>query len=183
MAVVRNPFGAPVESDKRKLKKFLFAVTKEMGLYNPYNTDTLVKTYNYCREEMGDEFNYYLDTVRKYIRLQEPSKEDGKVAINYLTDVFTKFAQIKAQLMREGKWHSNMPDGWGIDEFGLPCHADYRLIGQCGAEYTYVHCDVENQLPPLKVIYNSNSKTITRIENLKTREVIWSGKSTGQSRK
>lgn len=183
MEVIENPFGAPVESNKRKLKKFLLAVTKEMGLYAPYNTDNLIRGYNYCKGEMGDEFNEYLDRVRKYIRKQEPSKEKGHVAINYLTDVFEKFPQIKSQLQREGKWHSEYPDGWEIDEYGLPCHPDYRLISQSPTGSTYVHRDVSNNLPPLNVVYNKDSKTFVSIENIETGEILWNGKSTGRSRK
>lgn len=183
MQVTENPFGKPIQSNKQKLKKFLFVVTKEMELYTPYNTDNLIKAYNYCKDELGDEFEYYLDTVRKHIRRQEPSREEGKVAINYLTDVFTKFAQIIGQLKRAGVWHSGVPEGWGVDSFGLPCHPSYRFISNIGAEYTFVHNDVNDDLPPLKVVYNKDRKQFRCIENLTTREVIWSGKNTGQSKK
>lgn len=182
MEVVENPFGQPVQSKKQKTKKFLLAVTRDMGLYNPYKTDDLVRAYNYCKDELGDEFEEYFSTVRKHIRLQEADKEKGRVAINYLTDVFTKFAQIKAQLKREGKW-GDVPDGWYIDEFDLPSHADYRFISQYGAEYTFVHKDVENPLPPLKVVYNKDKKQFRRIENLTTGEILWSGENTEQSNK
>lgn len=182
MEVIENPFGKPVQSNKQKLKKFLLAVTREMGLYNPYKTDDLVRAYHYCKDEMGDEFEKYFSTVRKHIRLQEADKEKGRVAINYLTDVFTKFAQIRTQLKREGKWNDS-PDGWYVDEFGLPSHADYRFISQVGAEYTFVHKDVENSLPPLKVVYNKDSKQIRRIENLTTGEIIWTGESITQNSK
>ena len=183
MDIVENPFGAPVESNKIKLRKFLLAVTKEMGLYAPYKVDDLIRGYNYCKEQLGDEFQEYLDTVRKHIRRQEASKEKGHVAVNYLTDVFTKFAQIKAQLMREGKWHSEYPDGWSVDEYGLPCHPDYRFISQSPFGYTFVHKDVSNKLPPLNVVYNKDSKVFKSIENLETGEIIWTGKSIGQSKK
>lgn len=175
MEVIENPFGAPVKSKKQQLKKFLFVLTKEMGLYNPYNTDTLVKAYNYCKDELGGEFDKYLSSVRKHIRKQDADKEKGRVAINYLTDVFTKFAQIITQLKREGHWDGDYPDGWSIDNFGLPCHPDYRFISQSANGYTYVHVDVNNDLPPLNVVYNKDSKRIKRIENLATREVIWNG--------
>lgn len=179
MEIVENPFGAPVKSNKQKLRKFLLALTRDMGLYAPYNTDNLIRSYNYCKEELGDEFDNYLEKCRKYIRKQEANKEKGHVAINYLTDVFTKFAQIKAQLVREGKWQNNYPDGWSIDEYGLPCHPDYRFISQSPFGYTFVHKDVENDLPPLNVVYNKDKKTFKSIENLKTGEMLWIGKSTG----
>ena len=179
MEVIENPFGAPVQSKKQRLKKFLLAVTREMGLYNPYKTDDLIRAYNYCKDEMGEEFEKYFSTVRKHIRLQEASKDNGRVAINYLTDVFTKFAQIKAQLKREGKWEA-CPDDWEIDEFGLPCHPEYRLISQNPDGYTYVHKDVSNNLPPLNVVYNKDSKQIRRIENLATGEILWSGENSEQ---
>lgn len=171
--VVQNPFGEAPKSKKSGLKKFLFAVSKEMGLYAPYNSDTLIKTYNYCKEQLGDDFEYYLETVKANITRQEPSKEEGKVAINFLTDVFTKFPQIIQQLEREGKWHSGMPAGWSVDKYGLPCHPDYRLISQSSLGYTFVHKDVSNSLPPLLVVYNKDKKAFKRIENLKTRDIIW----------
>lgn len=183
MEVTENPFGAPVQSSKQKLKKFLFALSGEMGLYNPYNTDTLVKSYNYCRDELGEDFEHYLETVRKHIKRQEPSKEESKVAINYLTDVFTKFPQIIAQLKREGKWGGDAPDGWSVDEFGLPCHPDYRFISKSPYGYTYVHKDASNNLPPLNVVYNKDSKVFKSIENLETGEVLWTGKSTTQNKR
>lgn len=184
MAIVENPFGAPVVSQKQKLKKFLFVITKEMGLYTPYNTDQLVKAYNYCREQLGDEFEQYLKAVRKNIRRQEPSKEGGKVAINYLTDVFTKFPQIIRQLKAEGHWgESAFPDGWALDQYGLPHHPDYRLISTGALGYTYVHNDANNDLPPLLVVYDKNKKVLSKIENLKTGEVLWSGKKPGENKK
>lgn len=182
MTVVENPFGAPVKSNKQRLKKFLLVVSREMGLFVPYNTDNLVRAYNYCKDEMGDDFEHYLEMARKYVRKQEPQKEGGKVAINYLTDVFTKFPQIVRQLKAEGHWvKGNLPDGWGVDDYGLPCHPDYRLISQSALGYTFVHKDVENNLPPLIVVYNKDSREFKRIENLQTGEIVWSGESTGQS--
>lgn len=183
MDIVENPFGAPAQSNKQKLRKFLLVVTKEMGLYAPYNTDNLIRGYNYCKEELGDEFDNYLEKCRKYIRHQEADKDKGHVAINYLTDVFTKFAQIKAQLKREGKWHNEYPDGWSVDEYGLPCHPDYRFISQSPFGYTFVHKNVDDNLPPLNVVYNKDSKAFKSIENLETGEILWSGESTGQSKK
>lgn len=171
--VIENPFGEPEVSKKTKLKKFLFAVSNEMGLYAPYNSDTMIKAYNYCKEQLGDEFEYYFKIVREHISRQEPSKEDGKVAINFLTDVFTKFPQIINQLTRAGLWHSGCPDGWSVDKYGLPCHPDYRLISQSSLGYTFVHKDVSNSLPPLLVVYNKDKKAFKRIENLKTRDIIW----------
>ena len=181
--IVENPFGTPIKSNKQKLKKFLFALSNDLGLYVPYNSDTMVKSYNYCKEQLGDEFEDYLSMVKQHVRKQEADKDKAHVAINYLTDVFTKFAQIIAQLKREGKWHSEFPDGWSIDEYGLPCHPDYRFISQSPLGYTFVHKDVENNLPPLNVVYNKDKKVFSSIENLETGEIIWSGESSGQSEK
>lgn len=183
MEIVENPFGAPVQSNKQKLKKFLLSVTREMGLYVPYNTDHLIRSYNYCKNEMGEDFDYYFSRVRKNIRRQEPSKEQGHVAINYLTDVFTKFAQIKTQLEREGKWHNDYPDGWSVDDHGMPCHPDYRFISESPFGLTYVHIDVSDDLPPLNVVYNRESKVFKSIENLLTGEIVWTGKNKTSSEK
>lgn len=183
MTVVSNPFGQPIQSNKQKLKKFLFAVTREMGLYDPYNSDHLVKAYNYCKEQLGDDFEPYLKAVRTHIRRQEPSREGGKVAINYLSDVFTKFPQIINQLKREGKWVNVGPDGWTIDEYGLPNHPDYRLISDGALGMTFVHRNVEDSLPPLMVVYNKDKKVISKVENLVTGEVLWSGKNINANKK
>ena len=171
--VVQNPFGEAPKSKKSGLKKFLFAVSKEMGLYAPYNSDTLIKTYNYCKEQLGDDFEYYLETVKANITRQEPSKEEGKVAINFLTDVFTKSPQIIQQLEREGKWHSGMPVGWSIDNFGVPKNNKDRFVSQSALGYTFIGQNPEENLPPIIVVYNKEKKSFKRIENLQTGEVIW----------
>lgn len=174
--IIENPFGAPVESNKRKLKKFLFALSGELGLYNPYKSDDMVRSYNYCKEELGTDFDKYLETVRRYIGRQEASREEGHVAINVLTDIFTKFPQIIAQLKREGHWSDYpMPSGWSVDpQLELPVHSGYRHISMdAKGGITYVHKDVEDSLPPLYVVYNKKKKAIISITNLLTGELEW----------
>lgn len=175
MAVVMNPFGEPKGvNGNSQLKKFLFAVSKEMGLYPCYNSDNMVKSYKYCREALGDEFNNYFDLVRKNLTRQEAEYQKGRVAINYITDVFTKFPQIIQQLKKEGKWSDgNRPDGWSVDEYGNPCHKMYRLVSQGVLGYTFSSKDETSKLPPLIVVYNKESKEFKRVENLETGEVLW----------
>lgn len=174
--IVQDPFGTPIKSKKSGLKKFLFALSKDMNLYSPYNSDTLVKSYNYCKEQLGEDFDYYLETVKKYITKQKPEKEKGHVAINFLTDVFTKFPQIIQQLEREGKWHSGMPSGWSVDDFGIPKNTKYRFVSQSALGYTFVGQDPKENLPPIIVVYNKEQKSFKRIENLQTGEVLWKEK-------
>ena len=87
--------------------------------------------------------------------------------------MFTKFPQIIQQLEREGKWHSGMPVGWSIDNFGVPKNNKYRFVSQSALGYTFVGQNPEENLPPIIVVYNKEKKSFKRIENLQTGEVIW----------
>lgn len=172
MEIINNPFGTPKDSCIKCIKGFLAVMTREMGLYKAYNSDTLVKTYRYCKRELGDEFDNYVRAVRCHIRLQEADYKSGKVAIHYLTDVFTKFPQIIEQLKREGKWDGEYPAGWSVDSTGAPFHKDYRLVARGLDGFTYI--GEKSYLVPVTVVYNKDKNKFIKITNTKTGEVIWS---------